>query len=729
MTSMARFSGRSFRVRTGLIFLFGACLLGFAAPGRAQDWQLQAPWPTSHNLRGLCMLGPDEAWVVGSAGLSDGTGSVLHTSDGGLTWEKAVLTTSQINAVFFIDAQHGWIVGNDTFRTTDGGGSWVHINGWGTLYDVFFIDTQRGWACGNGGMTYRTTDGGLSWTGTGPIAGWTLREIYFADALHGWTADIGGGIHRSTDGGATWTVQFSDSQASNLGSVQFFDAQEGWVFGGDHFYHTTNGGATWLRSSVPGGTWANNGYFAPDRLHGVAVGYQGNVVRTTNGGATWITVNPTGGRPDLNRVRMWDAQHGFYVGDAAMLYVTGDGGQTWTNRQSGGWAMTHALDAQDDTHAWAACEGGEILRTTDGVFWDRVFTPGIDVYGFVSDVSFVDLTTGYAVGKHEEFAYSDFKVLRSTDGGANWQIRAVFTDMIGLDRVETLTPSTLIVLGDIPGTNGLLNKSTDAGTTWINVTPAPFDVANLDFVNPQIGWTAGDRIHKTTNAGASWVEQLVSPGFFIDISMADEQNGWAVGAPGIIVHTTNGGTNWVPQNSGTTESLFAVSAVSATEAWAAVLTGSVIHTANGGATWTSEVVDSGPFTNFVAIAFPSSGNGWVGGNVGIWHHRSVASVPPPPTNGATIAPPVALLPASPNPFRDRTSVRFTLRNPGPVTLTIFDVSGHRVRELLRGDRGEGAHEVFWSGRDDAGQAVPNGIYFVRLEGAAGSASQRVLRIR
>lgn len=94
-----------------------------------------------------------------------------------------------------------------------------------------------------------------------------------------------------------------------------------------------------------------------------------------------------------------------------------------------------------------------------------------------------------------------------------------------------------------------------------------------------------------------------------------------------------------------------------------------------------------------------------------------------------MAPPIALFPASPNPFGDRTSIRFALGYAGPVTLTVVDVTGRRVRELLRGDRGEGSHQVSWSGRDDAGRTVPNGIYFVRLEGAGGSVSQQMLLVR
>ena len=40
-----------------------------------------------------------------------------------------------------------------------------------------------------------------------------------------------------------------------------------------------------------------------DRLHGVAVGEFGNIVRTTDGGTTWQTIQPQG-----SGQRLWDVE-------------------------------------------------------------------------------------------------------------------------------------------------------------------------------------------------------------------------------------------------------------------------------------------------------------------------------------------------------------------------------------------------------------------------------------
>ncbi len=56
--------------------------------------------------------------------------------------------------------------------------------------------------------------------------------------------------------------------------------------------------------------------------------------------------------------------------------------------------------------------------------------------------------------------------------------------------------------------------------------------------------------------------------------------------------------------------------------------------------------------------------------------------------------------------------RFTLPAGGrQSSLTIADVSGRTVRTLPLSGRGT---TVTWDVRDEVGQPVPNGIYFVRL---------------
>jgi len=71
--------------------------------------------------------------------------------------------------------------------------------------------------------------------------------------------------------------------------------------------------------------------------------------------------------------------------------------------------------------------------------------------------------------------------------------------------------------------------------------------------------------------------------------------------------------------------------------------------------------------------------------------------------------------ASPNPLtRAGTGISYSLGENGPVSIRIFTVGGRLVRTLKEGEyTTAGTHEVRWDGRDDRGERVVSGIYFVK----------------
>lgn len=83
----------------------------------------------------------------------------------------------------------------------------------------------------------------------------------------------------------------------------------------------------------------------------------------------------------------------------------------------------------------------------------------------------------------------------------------------------------------------------------------------------------------------------------------------------------------------------------------------------------------------------------------------------------------------PNPTLDATSMQFDLGRGAPVRILVYDSAGRRVRQLVSGALEAGSHEVSWDARDDAGRAVPSGIYLFRLVAPEGVASRRVTLLR
>jgi hypothetical protein len=73
----------------------------------------------------------------------------------------------------------------------------------------------------------------------------------------------------------------------------------------------------------------------------------------------------------------------------------------------------------------------------------------------------------------------------------------------------------------------------------------------------------------------------------------------------------------------------------------------------------------------------------------------------------------------PNPFNPSTTISFdlplTADNKRPVSITIYDIRGRRVRILIDSDLEHGSHKIHWDGRNDRGQSVASGIYLYTLK--------------
>ena len=61
-----------------------------------------------------------------------------------------------------------------------------------------------------------------------------------------------------------------------------------------------------------------------------------------------------------------------------------------------------------------------------------------------------------------------------------------------------------------------------------------------------------------------------------------------------------------------------------------------------------------------------------------------------------------------------TVIRYQLPVAGEIELAIYDLTGRRVRTLVRARQSAGRHTITWDGRDTHGQVVASGIYLYRL---------------
>lgn len=308
--------------------------------------------------------------------------TVLHTIDGGKTWDNAAPAnwSDQLPPTngYFLDANIGWLVQTDAvdpqkglvFRTTDGGVNWLSSEtafGAGILY---FIDAQNGWilsglgaGAGSEGIAiFATRDGGATWnetyrrdtgepepTGEIPLSG-NKQGIAFRDLQHGW---VGGSVpvddvtylYATDNGGNNFHQQKLPLPASittamfSIDAPVFHSPKDGvlpaYLYTVDQlftvFYITSDGGTTWTPTiPVP-----SLGRFSAPTMKDFIVWDGTTLFRSADGGATWLQITPNINLDQMiGTLDFIDGQNGWVTwvdaNNNSGLYQTTDGGSTWT---------------------------------------------------------------------------------------------------------------------------------------------------------------------------------------------------------------------------------------------------------------------------------------------------------------------------------------------------------------------------------------------------------------
>jgi hypothetical protein len=91
----------------------------------------------------------------------------------------------------------------------------------------------------------------------------------------------------------------------------------------------------------------------------------------------------------------------------------------------------------------------------------------------------------------------------------------------------------------------------------------------------------------------------------------------------------------------------------------------------------------------------------------------------------TSLPPAGFLLRSvyPNPFNFETIFEFSVSRQAVIEIKVFDILGKEVKILPNTEYAPGQHKVHWNGKNEIGEAVPNGIYFVRMRAITSTGAQ------
>jgi photosystem II stability/assembly factor-like uncharacterized protein len=518
-------------------------------------------------IYGLSFAGSNIGTAVGSGG------TILRTTDGGVTWELQDSGTSlDLIGVFLVDENVGTAVGasGTILRTDDGGDTWTpqYADTLAPLFGVSFVNASSGIAVGDEGTILSTSDGGDTWLPQYSGTTRHLQSISFTGPTTTIAVGDSGTVVRTTDGGDNWELEQGGTMV-NLYGLAMLDANRGIAVGCETtadgecrrypdpdrtcgtLHDTFDGGLTWSRRNG-GGCYAEAlfavSFFAGDS--GAAVGYRGNILYFVDRGETvrnmgWTTY-------EFHGASMVDANTGWAVGGTAFgTYLAGviihttNGGYPWRWQYSGTVNPLFAVSFVDANVGTAVGAYGTIVQTRDGgATW---FPQDSGTSDELSGVFFLNADIGWVAGNNV--------ILHTTDAGDSWSLQQV--SLGGRGRVHFADTNN----GRAAGMGGNFFRTTDGGgswTLWTNIWEGQIrDIYMTDGNNiTAVVYWPGDPLHdaisllmRSADGGAtwSWSQMARGRGSLVNaLTFVNRDTGFAVGGPGVF-RTTDHWDTWLRQ--------------------------------------------------------------------------------------------------------------------------------------------------------------------------------------
>jgi photosystem II stability/assembly factor-like uncharacterized protein len=196
----------------------GSCLVLGTSDGGKTVQALPSPSTLIDRCRGVLAGSNVGVWIYGA--------SILHASEKGQTWERAIDLEQMgmhrmlfdISSATFLSSGRGLFVGRDEdaliLRTDDSGGHWnaaLNSEAAGNFSAISFFDDRQGCAVSfYPVLLFCTEDAGLTWKTRGVLPPTSKANADFFVKLvmlksgRGWAVRGGGDFYETSDGGHTW---------------------------------------------------------------------------------------------------------------------------------------------------------------------------------------------------------------------------------------------------------------------------------------------------------------------------------------------------------------------------------------------------------------------------------------------------------------------------------------------------------------------------------------------
>lgn len=83
----------------------------------------------------------------------------------------------------------------------------------------------------------------------------------------------------------------------------------------------------------------------------------------------------------------------------------------------------------------------------------------------------------------------------------------------------------------------------------------------------------------------------------------------------------------------------------------------------------------------------------------------------------------------PNPFNPSTTIRYSIPNPGKVSIRIFDIAGQIVKEINLEHFEAGNYEIIWDGKNNFGDKVSSAVYFYQVSTGGFVESKKMILLK
>lgn len=287
----------------------------------------------------------------------------------GTGWTKVTIATENIADIYFINDQIGFAVGENGYKSTDGGHTWRNTFFFGSNGNIAATPNSKVFVVNYSDFLYRSFDGGDYFSRIAMNSGGVLSDIFFTDNDTGYLPGFSK-LYQTVDGGLTWPpvnpAEGLDLIPDNLGlstmNIPYFiNSTTGWISNGDEVYRTNGSINNWSMATFD--VHPDNGFLtlhAPNPTT-VYLGSVSGIYKSTDGGSNFSLLPALGtsleGYVDIHFV---DGNNG-YVCSNKKIYKTSDGGNSWqvvVRLYEDYFSEIHFTNA---THGWACGSKGLVL--------------------------------------------------------------------------------------------------------------------------------------------------------------------------------------------------------------------------------------------------------------------------------------------------------------------------------------------------------------------------------